>query len=641
MRYKIVVGSLAVGFIIGILCFKGNCMHAGAKDNLIPRKVLFGNPERAMFTISPDGTKLAYLAPQNGVLNVWVKTVGQSDDHVVTSDTNRGIRNYQWGFDSSSILYIQDKNGDENWNLYRQDLVTGQATNLTPFEDVHVNIIKYCKEVPTKMLIGLNKDDKRFHDVYQLDLLSGTLEQVAKNTGDVIDWHADQQLQVRGMTRRLADGSSIVLIRKTVQEPWQELISWSFDDALTSGVVGFARDGNKIYLEDSADANTARLISIDSQTKHKKVIAADDMYDVTSVMLHPDTQEPLAVTFTKERDEIMLVDQAYEADFAALKALDHGDIKILGYDNSFGTWVVAFIKDNGPTSYYVYRRSTKQGQFLCTNRPALERYTLASMNPIALTARDGLKLHGYLTMPITYAQGSKVPLVLMVHGGPWARDQWGFNPYAQWFANRGLACLQINYRGSTGYGKAFINAGNKEWARKMHDDLLDAVNWAIAGGAIDPQKIGIFGGSYGGYAALVGATLTPDVFCCAVDIVGPSNLITLIQSFPPYWTAEIGRMKKMIGDPAFESDMLRERSPLSHVHNIKKPLLIAQGAHDPRVKMAESEQIVAAMKEKNIPHEYMVFHDEGHGFAKPENSLKFCAAAEKFLSKHMGGRYEE
>jgi dipeptidyl aminopeptidase/acylaminoacyl peptidase len=365
----------------------------------------------------------------------------------------------------------------------------------------------------------------------------------------------------------------------------------------------------------------------------------DPRYDVTEVRLHPDTNEPQVALVLRERMAYAVLDDALDDDVERLRSLERGDLVFADHDDLDRTWLVGFTADDGPVRYYAYDRGTTEAEFLFEHQPALSRYELARMEPFSFHARDGLEVHGYLTFP-PGGERDGLPTVLNVHGGPWTRDTWGYNPEAQWLANRGYLCVQVNYRGSTGYGKAFVNAGDREWGRQMHHDLIDAVDWIVGRGFADPGRIAIYGGSYGGYAALVGAAFTPDVFRCAVDIVGPSNLKTLIESIPPYWAPLVAQFHTRIGDPATEEELLWERSPLSRAGDIRIPLLIAQGANDPRVKQAESEQIVAALRDKGIPHEYLVFEDEGHGFAKPENRLRFYAAAERFLARHVGGRYE-
>lgn len=607
---------------------------------LIPKKVLFGNPERTNPQISPDGKRMAYLAPVNNVLNVWVGVVGEDNYQPVTKDTDRGIRFYFWAADNKHIMYIQDMGGNENWRLYATDLETEETRDLTPFDNVQAQIIERDKHFPNELLVGLNKENPQVHDVYHLDLTTGELTLVAKNPGNVAAWVVDTQFQVRGSVVAMPDGGNELFIRDDVQSEWKKIVTWSADDALGSGPVGFAKDGQSIYLLDSRNVNANCLVQLNIATGQSTILAQDPLYDVGRVMIHPDTQIIQAVAFNKDRIEWITLDEAIKPDFEAIREIRQGDFAITNRDDADHTWVIAFTVDNGPISYYAYEREKKQAAFLFYNQPELSKYTLANMEPISFTSRDGLTVHGYLTLPIG-ERSKDLPMVLDVHGGPWARDSWGYNPEAQWFANRGYACLQVNFRGSTGYGKDFLNAGNREWGRNMHNDLVDAVNWAIERGIANPKKVAIYGGSYGGYAALAGATFTPDLFCCAVDIVGPSNLITLIKTIPPYWSTFLATFHKRVGNPDTEEEFLKSRSPLSKVDQIKIPMLIAQGANDPRVKQAESEQIVEAMQRKGISYEYMLFPDEGHGFAKPENRIKFYTAAEKFLAKHLGGRYEE
>ncbi|MCK4421576.1 S9 family peptidase, partial [candidate division WOR-3 bacterium] len=590
--------------------------------------------------ISPDGTMMAYLAPVNNVLNVWIKTVGKDDDKVVTKDDNRGIRRYFWAGDSKHIMYLQDVGGNENWRLYSVNLKTDEINDLTPYEDVQVRIIDRNKHFPNELLIAMNKENPQLHDVYHLDLTTTELKLIARNPGNIISWVADAKFKIRCAMAATPDGGFDLLFREIEEASWKTLLTWDSENSLNSGALGFTKDGNSLYLIDSRNVNAGRLVKMDITTKGIEVIAEDPQYDVSNVMVHPDSYEIQAVAFTKARSEWIILDKSIKDDFKAIAKLDHGDYAVYNRDNADDTWLVGFIKDDGPVSYYAYDLKTKKGTFLFDHRPDLNNYTLAPMEPISFTARDGLTIHGYITYPI--GKGRKnLPMVLNVHGGPWYRDTWGYNPEAQWLANRGYACLQVNFRGSTGYGKEFLNAGNKEWGGKMHDDLVDAVNWVVEQGIADLEKIAIYGGSYGGYATLVGVTFTPDIFCCAVDIVGPSNLITWINSLPPYWSSMKALLYERIGNPDTEEEFLKSRSPLFKVDQIKVPMLIAQGANDPRVPQAESEQIVEALKEKGIDYEYILFPDEGHGFAKPENRLKFYAAAEKFLTRHLGGRYEE
>ena len=606
---------------------------------LIPREVLFGNPERTGPQISPDGTRLAFIAPVEGVLNVWVGETGSDDYRPVTDDRDRGVREYFWAHDNRHLVYLQDRGGDENWRLYAVDLGTGVVRDLTPFEGVQAQVVDLAKRHPGRLLVGLNKDNPQLHDVYSLDLAGGGLEKVADNPG-FVGWVADADLRVRCGVAPTPDGGMTVMVRSTEAEPWRPLLSVSQEDALTTHPVCFDATGAELYLISSSDANAGRLVRMPLDSGDAAVVAEDPTYDVGAVVVHPDRREVQMVGFLRERLEWEVLDPAVADDVAAIRALHPGDLNLTGRDDADRVWLAAFTADDGPVSYHSFDRETGQATFLFDHQPALARFTLARMEPFAYRARDGLTVHGYLTFP-PGTDRRRLPTVLDVHGGPWVRDVWGFHPEAQWLANRGYLCVQVNYRGSTGYGKDFVNAGDREWGGKMHGDLVDAVGWVVEQGYSDADRVGIYGGSYGGYAALVGAAFTPEVFRCAVDVVGPSSLKTLIDSIPPYWAPMISVFHTRVGNPEIEEAFLWSRSPLSRVADIRIPLLIAQGANDPRVKQAESEQIVAALRERGIEHEYLVFPDEGHGFAKPENRLRFYAAAERFLARHLGGRFEE
>ena len=617
---------------------------------LIPREVLFGNPERILPRISPDGGKLAWVAPVDGVLNVWVSDVGSDDAKPVTDDRDRGIRQYFWAHDGRHLLYLKDEGGDENWRLHAVDLLSGSIRDLTPFDGVQAQVVDVSRHHPGHVLVGLNRDNEQLHDVYRLDLASGELEKVAANPG-FIAWVADRDMSLRAGVAPTPDGGMAVMVRDTEDAEWRPFLVVGQEDSLSTSPVAFTADGASLLLLSSKDANAGRLVrmpliagegveGVEGVAVAKpEVIAEDSRFDVADVVLHPDTHEVQLVGFLRQRLEWEVLDPSLADDVAAMQALHPGDMHVANRDNTDQVWLIGFTADDGPVSYFSFDRRTKDATFLFHHQPELAHFTLARTEPFSFTARDGLEIAGYLTYP-GGAERRDLPTVLDVHGGPWARDEWGFNPEAQWLANRGYLCVQVNFRGSTGYGKDFLGAGDREWAGKMHDDLVDAVSWVVDRGFADPERVAIYGGSYGGYAALVGATFTPDLFCCAVDIVGPSNLKTLIESIPPYWAPLVAQFHTRVGNPETEPEFLWSRSPLSRVDAVRIPLLIAQGANDPRVKQAESEQFVAALTEKGIDHQYMLFEDEGHGFAKPENRLRFYAAAEAFLAKHLGGRSE-
>jgi dipeptidyl aminopeptidase/acylaminoacyl peptidase len=610
------------------------------QQKLIPREVIFGNPEKAFPLISPDGTRMSYLAPVNNVLNVWVGSIGGNDFRPITKDTDRGITRYFWSEDKKHILYLQDVGGNENWRLFSVEIETGNTRDLTPFENVQTQILDHNKNYPDELLIAMNRDNPELHDVYHLNLRNGELTLLEKNPGNVIAWVSDAELKVRGAMAATPQGGFDMLVRKIAGAEWQKMIEWNADDNMNSSPVAFTRKGNSLYLADSRNANAARLVKLNLDTGALQVLVEDPEYDAGEFIVNPDTYEVQAACLTKDRDEWVILDETIRKDLEIIQDLNRGDFFLLNRDSADNNWLVGFTVDDGPVPYYSYDRKTKTAKYLFTNRPELEEYRLAQMEPVTFQSSDGLTIHGYLTLPAD-AERKNLPMILNVHGGPWHRDTWGYNPEAQWMANRGYACLQINFRGSTGYGKKFINAGDHEWGGKMHQDLVDSVQWAIRSGIADPERIAIYGGSYGGYASLVGATFTPDLFRCAVSIVGPSNLISFIKSIPPYWSSFLAVLHKRLGHPENEIDFLISRSPLYKVDRIKIPMLIAQGANDPRVKQAESEQIVDAMRSRGIPHEYLLFPDEGHGFVKPGNRLKFYAAAEKFLATHLGGRFED
>jgi dipeptidyl aminopeptidase/acylaminoacyl peptidase len=603
--------------------------------SLIPREVLFGNPERTNPQISPDGTQLGYLAPVNGVLNVWTKTIGKDDDRAVTNDTKRGIRNFTWQYDNKHVLYTQDVGGDENWRLYQTDIATKQTKDLTPFEKVRVDLVAYDWKTPDTVLFQANKRDPKLFDVYRVDLKTGKIAMDTENPGDVQGWQADNELQVRAAQVQTPDGGTIIRVRNDAKSPWRELIKWGPDETF-GGISGFSQDNKKIWITTSLDVNAARLVEYDIATGAHKVIAEDSQFDVEGVVTNPKTNALEVVTFVKQRTDYDFIDPKLKADYEALQKVNHGDIAGLSRTLDDSKWIVTFVSDDAPLTHYVYDRASKKATFLFTDRPALEKYKLASMKPIEYTARDGMKIYGYLTTPVGM-DAKNLPMLLFVHGGPWGRDVWGYNRYAQWLANRGYAVLQVNFRGSTGYGKQYVNAGDRQWAGAMHTDLLDGKDWAVKQSVADANKVCIMGGSYGGYATLAGVAFTPEAFTCGVDIVGPSNLNTLLKTIPPYWSTILSTFHKRMGD---SEEVLNAQSPLFKANQITAPLLIGQGANDPRVNKAESDQIVAAMRKNNKDVVYYVFPDEGHGFARPENNMAFNAATENFLAKYLGGRAE-
>jgi dipeptidyl aminopeptidase/acylaminoacyl peptidase len=627
------VGGLVVGMAAS--------SHADPPP-LIPRDILFGNPEKLSPHISPDGSKLAWIAPdKKNVLQVWVKTIGQSDDKIVTADPKRGIRQFFWAENNRMLIYSQDRDGDENFHLFGVELASGNVRDLTPFQGVKAQVCAIDPNFPDTILVEMNARNRAMFDVYRLDLNTGALVLDTTNPGDVVGWVADPQLQVRGAQAMTPEGHVVIRIRDDASSGFRPWVDAGPEDALTIQALDFSADGKALYLISAIGRDTAAVIQKEIAGEQETELAANPRSDADGVLIHPKKHIVQAIRFSPGRSRWVIVDPSVKDDFEAIGKLHEGDFAVVNRDSADKNWLVAFTADTGPVAYYAWDREARKGSFLFVHQPKLQGLSLAPMRPVSLRSRDGLELNGYLTLPLG-VEPRDLPMVLLVHGGPWGRDQWGFNPEAQWCANRGYACLSINFRGSTGYGKAFLNAGNRQWGKRMHDDLVDACNWAIKEGYANPKKIAVVGGSYGGYAALAGVTFTPEFFACAVDLVGPSNLKTLLSTIPPYWKPMRSMFDIRVGniDDPKDAELIREASPLFKAEKIVRPLLIGQGANDPRVKQAEAEQIVAAIEKNGGRVTYVLYSDEGHGFARPENRIDFNARAEAFLAEHLGGRCE-
>ena len=615
---------------------------------LIPRDALFGNPTRAGGQISPDGKWLSWLAPKDGVLNVWMAPINDPDGgKAMTKATDRPIRQYFWAPDSQSLLYIQDKGGDENFLLYGVDIATGKETSLTPFENTRVMLIGGSESIRDKLLVGLNNRNPTFHDVHLLDLNSGELTLVIENEG-YAEFMADDTLTVRmAMRQNEAGGTDYFHVIDNVVE-LEPFSSTATEDSLTTNPAGYTRDGSTLYWLDSRGRDTAALFAQDMATDETTLIAQDDKADIGGTIRNKKSGEIQAYSVNYLKTKWTSIDPEIGAALAWLRERLDGEFGVQSRTEDDRMWIVWNDPLTAPTRTFIYDRAAQTLTPFYVTRPELEGAPLQPMHMLEISSRDGLTLPSYLTLPPgSDREGNgrpsqPVPMVLLVHGGPWARDGYGYDNIHQLLANRGYAVLSVNFRGSTGFGKHFLNAANKQWGLKMHDDLIDAVNWAIDSGIAQADKVAIMGGSYGGYATLAGLTFTPDVFACGVDIVGPSNLETLLETIPPYWAPMVKIFHERMGNPATEEGLalLKAASPLYKADQITKPLLIAQGANDPRVKQAESDQIVGAMKEAGIPVTYVLYPDEGHGFAKPANSIAFFAIAENFLAECLGGRAE-
>ena len=617
---------------------------AAALPPLIPRAKLFGNPTRAQGQIAPNGRFLSWLAPHNGVLNVWVAPMAAlGEARVITADTKRGIRFYAWAYTSQHIIYMQDEGGTEDWHIYVVPIEGGPVRDLTPLPGVNARIEQLSLDHPQALAVAINDRDKAWHDLYRIDINTAERQLLFENTDQLGAILTDRQLNPRlAIKPRGPEGGKIVY--RIDGTRLEEMFVVEHEDDLTTQPLGFTRDAGTFYSISSVGRDKAALFGTAWASGASSLLAEHPKADISRVISHPVTGVIDAVGAKHLALDWIALSEPMAADLKHLHGALPGEVSIADRSLDDRYWVVAASAAESPTTYHLYQRESGEIDALFSTQPELKTYALAPMRSAVIKSRDGLELPSYYTLPAaeTLRPLAPLPLVLLVHGGPWARDEYGFNALHQWLANRGFAVLSANFRASTGFGKAFVNAGDLEWGRKMHEDLLDAVAWAVEEGIADRDRIAIMGGSYGGYATLAGLAFTPDVFCCGVDIVGPSNLETLLATIPPYWAAFFDNLARRVGDPRTEAgrQLLKARSPLYAAGNIKKPLLIGQGANDPRVKQSESDQIIAAMRAKNLPVTYVLFPEEGHGFAEPANRIAFFAIAEAFLVAHLGGRAE-
>ena len=603
---------------------------------LIPRAHLFGNPTRAAARISPDGTMLSWLAPVEGVLNVFVAPTDTPGDAVtVTRDRGRGVRIYGWTY-AGGLVFLQDVGGDENFHLFGVDPMRHQTRDLTPFSGVRAGIAGVSRKRRGELLLSLNRRDPRFHDLFSLDLASGALDLVEENPG-LAGFVTDEAYRAV-LALKLAPNGARQVLRK-LDGAWAPFLDFGPDDARSSGPNHLDPEGRILYLRDARGRDTAALVRLDMFTGESTVLAADPRADIGGMIVDIETRAPRTYTVVAERMEYHALDPMITPDLDFLTRSGIGDWGLSSRTEDDRLWIVSANSDTRPAVDYLYDRPAQTLREVLRARPELDGVALRRMHPVRIATRDELSLVSYLTKPDTTALP---PLVLLVHGGPWARDYYGYNAWHQWLANRGYAVLSVNFRGSIGFGKAFINAGDGEWGRRMDDDLCDAVAWAVSEGHADPTRVAIMGTSYGGYATLVGLTRNPELYACGVDIVGPSNLETLLRTIPSYWESIRADLYRAIGDIDTAEGLAQahERSPLFGAANIRKPLLIAQGANDPRVKQAESDQMVAALRAGSIPVTYVLFPDEGHGFARPENAIACNALIEDFLARQLGGHAE-
>ena len=649
--FKALAPVLMFGMFLSTLTAPVAARQSGPPP-LIDRQLFFGDPEISGAQLSPDGKFLSFIKPFNGVRNIWVKRSEEPFEAArpVTADAKRPIPGYFWSRDGRFILFVQDQAGDENYNVYAVDPAArpaaGQAVptarNLTEAREVQAALYAVPESEPDAIYVGINDRDKAWHDLYKVKISTGERTLIRKNTERLTGWVFDLKDRLRLATRSAENGDTEV--HRVDADGFKKVYTCSVFESC--GPVRFHKDGRRVYMETNrGEVDLTRLVLFDPETGKEEVVESDpsNRVDFGTAFFSELSDELVATIYNDERVRIYWKDKAFESDYNRIqKELPGKEISFVSTTKDERLWLIAANSDTDPGSVYLYDRGAKKLTLQYRSREKLPREHLAEMKPIRYKSSDGLEVPAYLTLPKGVA-AKNLPLVVVPHGGPWYRDSWGYSSFAQFLANRGYAVLQPNFRGSTGYGKRFINASNNEWGQKMQDDLTWGVRHLVAEGVADPKRVGIMGGSYGGYAALAGLAFTPEVYAAGVSIVGPSNLITLLNSIPPYWESVRKLFLERMGDPATPAGraQLERQSPLNSAAKIKSPLLVIQGANDPRVKKAESDQIVVALRERGFPVEYLVAPDEGHGFARPVNNMAMFAASEKFLARHLGGRFQE
>ncbi len=605
---------------------------------LIPMRDFFRNPDKAAFNLSPNGEYLAFVMPWENRLNVHVQKIGSTEIKRVTGATERDISGYFWA-SNTRIVYIQDTGGDENFRLYAVDLDGSNQKDLTPFEKVTVQVIDDLEDIEDEMIIAMNKRNAEIFDVYRINIVTGDMQMIAENPGNITGWITDHDGKLRLAVT--TDGvNSSILYRKTEADPFKEIVKTDFTETLAPQM--FTYDNKNVYMVSNLGGrDKAALVIYDIENnKELNELYIHPEVDVAGIMVSHKRKVLTGVNFVTDKREYYFFDDQRKKLQEEIEAKLPGyEVVVANQNKNEDKALIRTYSDKSRGAYYYYDLTTKEFMKLADISPWINEENMADMKPVQFKSRDGLTIHGYLTLP-KGVDPKNLPIVVNPHGGPWYRDAWGFNPEVQFLANRGYGVLQINFRGSTGYGKEFWKISFKQWGKTMQDDITDGVKWLVSEGIADPKKIGIYGGSYGGYATLAGLAFTPDLYACGVDYVGVANLFTFMKSIPPYWKPYLEMLYAMVGHPENDKELLTSSSPVFHVDKMKAPLLIAQGANDPRVNKDESDQMVKALKEKGIDVPYMVKDNEGHGFHNEENRFDFYGAMEQFLGKHLGGRVE-
>ena len=607
------------------------------KSTLIPLEDFFKNPEKSSYQISPNGEYYSYMAPYENRMNIFIQKRGDEEAVQLTSDTDRDIAGYFWP-NNSQILYVKDDGGNENYKLFGVNIDGTEPVCYTDFDDVRTQIIDDLPEIPNEVIIGMNKRNPQVFDPYRLNIETGDMEMLAENPGNIQAWMFDHEGKLR-IALAIVDGvNTSLMYRDSEQDEWKDVLTTSFKETMSPAFFTF--DNKNVIAVSNLERDKMAVVEFDiANGKEVKVLYENEDYDVSDVFYSRKRKVITSASYTSWKRERHFFDKETEKLLKRIeKDLGEYEIGLTANNKEETVFIVRTYSDRSLGAYYIYDMNTDKLEKITDVSPWIDEKEMAQVTPVQYTSRDGLTIHGYLTLPkgLTMKNAKNLPVVINPHGGPWYRDEWGFNPEIQFLANRGYAVLQMNFRGSTGYGKEFWEASFKKWGREMQDDITDGTNWLIDQGIADPERIAIYGGSYGGYATLMGLVKEPELYAAGVDYVGVSNMFTFMETIPPYWEPLRDMFYEMVGNPQADSLMLREVSPVFHVDKIKAPLFIAQGANDPRVNKDESDQVVEAMKARNIDVEYLVKDNEGHGFRNEENRFEFYRSMEEFLSKHLG-----
>lgn len=633
---KIVLSICMCGLVAVPPFFLASCDSAPRTAPRIPMEDFFRNPEKSAYQISPDGKYFSFMAPYETRMNVFVQEVGKPEAVRVTSETERSVMGYMWA-NNDRIVFFKDTGGDENYQLYAVDRDGNNILPLTAFPGVRSTIIDDLPDIDDEIIIGLNRRNPQVFDPYRLNVKSGEMVMLAENPGNIEGWETDHEGKLR-LATALDGVDQTILYRDTEDEEFRPILTTSFKETMSP--VVFTPDNAKLYALSNLGRDKDALVIFDPQTaKETETIYGNDKYDLGGVSYSRKHEKLMSVSYQAHDGlERKFFDSDRERIFDRIgKKVKGMPFGISDYNKNEDIFIVRTYDDRTPGAYYVYDSAKDRLTHIADIYPWLQEENMAKMIPVTYTSRDGLTIEGYLTLPVGYTMKNarNLPVVVNPHGGPWARDTWGYNSEAQFLANRGYAVFQMNFRGSTGYGREFWEKSFKEWGKTMQDDITDGVRWLIDKGIADPQRIAIYGGSYGGYATLAGLTFTPDLYACGIDYVGVSNLFTFLETIPPYWKPMLDMMYEMVGDPVKDKELLESASPVMHADRIVVPLFIAQGANDPRVNKDESDQMVEALRARGVDVEYMVKYDEGHGFANEENRFDFYGAMERFLNEHL------